>query len=65
MTLRMIALAAVTAAAVGLYGVSAASAIPANGVVIGEAAAATQPIQQVWWRWHRWHRWHWHRWRRW
>lgn len=65
MTLRMIALAAVTAAAVGLCCVSAASAIPANGVVIGEAAAATQPTQQVWWRWHRWHRWHWHRWRRW
>jgi hypothetical protein len=60
----MIAFAAVTAAAVGLYGVSNASAIPANGVVIGEAAAATQATQQVWWyRWHSWHRWH--RWRRW
>jgi hypothetical protein len=61
MTLRLIAFAAVTAAAVGLYGVSAASAIPANGVVIGEAATATQATQEVWWR----RRWHWHRWRRW
>jgi hypothetical protein len=60
MTLRMIGFAIVTAAAVGLYGVSTASAIPANGIVIGEAAAATQATQQVWWR-----RWRWHRWRRW
>jgi predicted permease len=47
-------------AVIGLYGVSTASAIPANGIVIGEAAAATQATQQVWWR-----RWRWHRWRRW
>jgi hypothetical protein len=60
MTLRMIGFAAVMAVVVGLYGVSAASAVPANGVVIGEAAATTQPTQQVWWR-----RWHWHRWHRW
>jgi hypothetical protein len=40
MTLRMIGFAAVTAAAVGLYGVSAATAIPANGVAISEVAAA-------------------------
>ena len=64
MTMRMIAFAVVTAAAVGFYGVSPASAIPANGVVIGEAAAATQATQRVWWyRWHTWHRWH--HWRRW
>ena len=64
MTMRVIAFAAVTAAAVGLCGVSAASAIPVNGVVIGEAAAATQATQQVWWyRWHTWHRWH--HWRHW
>jgi hypothetical protein len=64
MTLRMLALAAATSAAVGLFAVSGASAVPANGVAIGEAAAATQATQQVWWRrWHRWHRWHY--WRRW
>jgi hypothetical protein len=64
MTLRMIALAAGISVA-GLLGISAASAIPANGVVIGEAAAATAATQQVWWR-YRYHRWHrWHRWRRW
>jgi hypothetical protein len=54
--------AAATSAAVGLFGVSAASAIPANGVAISEAAAATQATQQVWWR-YRWHRYHY--WRRW
>jgi hypothetical protein len=65
MTLRMIAFAAVTSLALGLLGVSAATAIPANGVAISEAAAAVQPTQQVWWRrWH-WRRSHWHRWRRW
>jgi hypothetical protein len=48
--------------AAGLYGASGASAVPANGVAIGETAAATVATQQVWWR-----RWHWHRrwWRRW
>jgi hypothetical protein len=63
MTLRMLALAAATSAAVWLFAVSGASAVPANGVAIGEAAAATQATQQVWWRWRRWHRWHY--WRRW
>jgi hypothetical protein len=57
MTLRMLALAAATSAAVWLFAVSGASAVPANGVAIGEAAAATQ---QVWWRWRRWH--YWRRW---
>ena len=57
MTLRMMALAAAVAGAVALFGVSGASAVPANGVAIGEAAAATQATQQVWWRWRRWHRW--------
>jgi hypothetical protein len=47
MTLRMFALAAATSAAVGLFAVSGASAVPANGVAIGEAAAATQATQQV------------------
>jgi hypothetical protein len=58
----MIALAAGLVVAAGLYGASSASAVPANGVAIGEAAAATVATQHVWWR-----RWHWHRrwWRRW
>jgi hypothetical protein len=62
MSLRMIALGAGLVVAVGLYGASSASAVPANGVVLGEAAAATVATQQVWWRrWH-WHRrWHWYR----
>jgi hypothetical protein len=65
MTLRMVAFAAAISAAVGVFGVSTASAIPANGVVIGEAAAATQATQPAWWRRYHWRRWHWHRWRRW
>jgi hypothetical protein len=61
----MMAFAVAVAAAVGLWGISGASAVPANGVAIGEAAAATQATQQVWWR-YRWRHWHrWHRWRRW
>jgi hypothetical protein len=43
MTLRKIAFAAVTSAVLGLLGVSAATAIPASGVAISEAAAAIQP----------------------
>jgi hypothetical protein len=59
MTLRMLAFAAAVTAATGLFTASAASAMPANGVVISEAAAAAQPTQQVWWhrRWYRWRRW--------
>jgi hypothetical protein len=68
MTLKVIAIAAGISVAVGLMGISAASAVPVNGVAISEAAAATGATEQVWWRWRRWHwrRWHWHRhWRRW
>jgi hypothetical protein len=65
MTLRKIAFAAVTSAALGLLGGSAATAIAASGVAISEASAAIGPAQQVWWRRYHWRRWHWHRWRRW
>jgi hypothetical protein len=60
MTPRIIILAAALSAAVGLAGISAAAAMPANGKVISEAAATTQATQQVWWR-----RWHYRYWRRW
>ena len=64
--MRGLVLAAVTAAGIGLLALAGASAMPANGVAVGQAAAVDQMIEQVWWRrryhW-RWHRWH--RWRRW
>jgi hypothetical protein len=54
------------AAGIGLLGLAGASAMPANGIAVGQAVAVDQMIEQVWWRrryhW-RWHRWH--RWRRW
>ena len=63
--MRGLVLAAVTAAGIGLLGLAGASAMPANGVALGQVAAADQMIEPVWWRRHRW-RWHrWHRWRRW
>jgi len=46
-------------AAVGFVTASAASAMPANGVAISQAAKATAATEQVWWRYH------WRRWRRW
>jgi hypothetical protein len=59
MTLRSVLFAAATAAAVGYFAAPAASAMPANGVAISEAAKATQATEQVWWRyrWRRWRRW--------
>jgi len=64
--MRGLVLAAVTAAGIGLLGLAGASAMPANGIAVGQAVAVDQMIEQVWWRrcyhW-RWHRWH--RWRRW
>ena len=64
--MRGLVLAAVTAAGIGLLGLDGASAMPANGIAVGQAVAVDQAIEQVWWRrryhW-RWHRWH--RWRRW
>jgi hypothetical protein len=59
MTLRTVLLAAAMSAAVGFITASAASAMPANGVVISQAAKATAATEQVWWRYH------WRRWRRW
>jgi hypothetical protein len=64
--MRGLVLAAVTAAGIGLLGLGGASAMPANGIAVGQAVAVDQMIEQVWWRRHyhwRWHRWH--RWRRW
>ena len=58
--MRAVILAALTAGAIGLYGTSA-SAVPANGLVIGESAATFKPAE-VWWR-RRWrYRYH-YRWR--
>ncbi len=74
MSLRASALAAAVAAGVGMFGISAASAVPANGVAINQAAAANQGAQPVayyyyhhhhgQWHWrhvHRHHHWYWHR----
>ena len=63
--MRGLVLAAVTAAGIGLLGLAGASAMPANGIAVGQAVAVDQMIEQVWWRRYHW-RWHrWHRWRRW
>jgi hypothetical protein len=54
-------------AAASALGVSAASAAPFNGSVIGAAAYENGAVQQVWWRGHFHHRWwrhHHHHWRR-
>ena len=59
MTLRTVLLAAAMSAAVGFFTASAASAMPANGAAISQAAKVTQATEQVWWRYH------WRRWRRW
>jgi hypothetical protein len=75
MRLRMGAMAAVIAAAVGMFGGSPASAVPASGPAIGAAATAGHEVEQVrYWRHHYYWRRHWgyrhyywrHRhWRRW
>ena len=65
--MRVFVLAAV--AAVGILGSSAASAIPANGIVIDQAAATAPLTQEARWygyhhHWHgyhhHWRAWHWH-----
>lgn len=64
--MRVFVLAAV--AAVGILGSSAASAVPANGVVLEQAAATAPLTQEARWHWsdhhhwrdHHWRRWHWH-----
>jgi hypothetical protein len=60
MTLRTVLFAAAMSAAVGLFAAPAASATPANGAAISQAAKATQATEQVWWRYR--YRWHWRRW---
>jgi hypothetical protein len=61
--LRMTMLALVAAAALG---VSAASAAPANGLVIGAAAYENAPLHEAWWYRRHHHRWWWrHHYRRW
>jgi hypothetical protein len=59
MTLRTVLFAVAVSTAVGFFAASAASAMPANGAAISQAAQATQAAEQVWWR----YRWH-YRWRR-
>jgi hypothetical protein len=64
--MRSIVIAAVMAAGIGLVGIGASSAAPANGEVIGKAATVGHVAEQAYWR--RWHyRWHWrhHRHHRW
>ena len=62
--MRLVGLAAISALGLGLLAMSGASAMPANGVAIDQAASARQPAEPVWWRHrYRWHRWHY--WRRW
>jgi hypothetical protein len=64
--MRLVILTVLSAVALGLLAVSGASAMPANGVAIDQAASAGQFAQPVWWRYRRWHRWHYHYWwRRW
>ena len=64
--MRPVILAALSALAFGWLAAFGASAMPANGVAIDQAASAGQLAQPVWWRYRRWHRWHYHYWwRRW
>jgi hypothetical protein len=64
--MRVLVLAAITAISIGMLGLPRASAMPASGIAVSQAAAAANLSQTVrWWRyrrWHRWHRWHWRRW---
>jgi hypothetical protein len=62
-SMRGLVLTTVTAIGIGLLGLSGASAVPANGIVVSQATAAEQSVQPAWWRRH--YRWRWHRWRRW
>jgi hypothetical protein len=50
--MRALVLATTVAMGIGLLGVSGASAAPANGIVIGQAASVEPLTQQVWYRWH-------------
>jgi hypothetical protein len=65
-TMRKLTVALLIGAAIGLSGLSAASAAPANGVVIGNSASTANITQKAYYyrRWHR--RWgHCNRWRCW
>jgi hypothetical protein len=46
--MRGLVLAAVMAAGIGLLGLAGASAMPANGIAVGQAVAVDQMIEQVW-----------------
>jgi hypothetical protein len=50
--MRSIVIAAVMALGIGLVGVQASSAAPANGLAIGKAAAAGHVTEQAHWRYH-------------
>jgi hypothetical protein len=56
--MRLVVLAAVAAASLGFALTSGASAMPANGAAIGQAAPAAALAQPVWWRYR--YRWHYH-----
>jgi hypothetical protein len=59
--MRALIIAAITAAGLGLAGMTSTIAAPANGVAINNAAATTAVVEQARWRWHRHHRrcwWH-------
>lgn len=66
--MRSIVIAAVIAAGLGFAGVTAASAVPANGTNIGQAAQHDTNITKVQhWRWgsrRSWRRCHYRRWSR-
>ena len=62
--MRLVVLAAISALGLGLLAMSGASAMPANGAAIDQAASAGQLAQPIWWRYrYRWHRYRY--WRRW
>jgi len=63
--MRLVVIAALSALGLGLFAVSGAVAMPANGLAIDKAAVAGQLTEPVWWRYrYRWHRWHYHYWHR-
>jgi hypothetical protein len=62
----MLRMTLIALAAVSALGVSAASAAPFNGYVVGAAVAENGAIQQAWWGYrHYHHRWFRHHHRRW
>ena len=53
-TMRTILLASLVAAGIGLAGTSGASALPANGAAIGDAATTANHVTPVQWGWGHW-----------